>query len=136
MKKGFIATLLALGAMVAACTSPKATTTSDADICGEWKIVSAKGKSTAGAETPATISFSTDGKVNGCAAVNTFFGNYKYKDGKLSLGELGMTRMMGPDIEIEDQVVSALGAIRSIKVDGNTASLYDSSGKEVMKLER
>ena len=101
---------------------------------GEWNIVTACGKSAEGGMKPAFINFAKDGKVNGNASVNSFFGSYTFDGKKLKLGQVGMTRMMGPSMDIEDAVTKAINTVETIKIDGKKATLFDADGKEVMTI--
>ena len=101
-----------------------------------WNITEASGISTHGAMKQPTITFSPDGRYNGNASVNSFFGTYKLEGSRLTLSEAGMTRMMGPTMDIEDAIVKALGATAEIKVLGDSAIVLNPSGETVMKLRR
>ena len=107
MKKFFI--LSAICALMCSCGSQKKVEGNTADLYGEWIIEKAMGLSTEGGEKQAFIKFAPDGKMNGNASVNSFFGGYELKGDTLKLGNVGMTRMMGPSMDIEDAVVKALG---------------------------
>ena len=109
--------------------------TKTADISGKWNIDSACGLSTANGERPAYIIFK-DGKVNGNASVNSFFGEYKYENGKLSFSAMGMTRMMGASMEIEDSVMSAINKLATFRIDGDKAVAYDAEGNAVLTLTK
>lgn len=113
------------------CTSQKSFS-----LEGSWNIVSANGVSTAEGEKRAFISFDAEGKVNGNASVNSFFGDYELDGESLKLDHVGMTRMMGPHMEIEAAVVDAVNSTSSIKVKGETAVVFDADGKEIMTLEK
>ena len=107
-----------------------------ADIKGSWKITEACGMSTAKGDSQAEITFADGGKVNGNASVNTFFGNYTLSGQQLKLDGIGMTRMMGQNMEVERAVTKALNAAATISVSGNTATVADASGTVVMRLTR
>ena len=103
---------------------------------GEWHIVEANGTSTLTAEKQPVIAFDADGKYHGNASVNQFFGNYTLKGSRLTLSEAGMTRMLGPNMEVEDAIVKALGSTAEIRVAGDSAFIRNASGETVMKLLR
>ena len=103
---------------------------------GKWNIESANGQGTAEGEKQAFITFGRNGEVNGCSSVNSFFGSYTLDGKKMQLSNLGMTRMMGPSMDIEDAVVKALGESVTIKVNEKSASVLDKNGKVVMELKK
>lgn len=105
-------------------------------IMGVWNILTASGMNTDAGENQAFISFGADGKMSGNASVNSFFGSYKCSGNKLQLSNIGMTRMLGSSMNIERAVTSALNAVSAIQINGNSATVYDSSGKEIMTLKR
>lgn len=106
------------------------------DITGTWTIVEAMGKSTVGGDSEAVITFSSDGKLNGNATVNAFFGDYSFKTGTLSFSNVGMTRRMGKSMDIEANVIQAVNESASISVDGNSAVISDKNGKKTMTLRK
>jgi len=126
--------LLAMASILAftACGSNAANT----DIIGKWNIESAMGVSTENAENRAFIEFTKDGEINGNASVNYFNGSYKLKGETLTFGAIGMTKMMGASMDIEDLITEALNSTTSITIDGDTAIVKNSDGLEVMALVR
>ncbi len=82
------------------------------------------------------ISFQDSGKVTGNAGVNSFFGEYNLKGDALSFGNMGMTRMMGPNMEIEDAVVKALNSAKSIQSKGDVIVILDADGVEAMQIKK
>ncbi|MCM1312679.1 MAG: META domain-containing protein [Bacteroides sp.] len=118
------------------CSSFRTTATDTADIIGEWSIVKAEQVSTKSGAAPATIRFDAEGKISGCASVNRFFGSYKFDGNALSLDGIGLTRMMGPNMEIEDAVVKALSETHSVQIKKNKASFFNSDGAKVMELKK
>ena len=134
MKKFFI--LSAICALMCSCGSQKKVEGNTADLYGEWIIEKAMGLSTEGGEKQAFIKFAPDGKMNGNASVNSFFGGYELKGDTLKLGNVGMTRMMGHHMEIETAVTQALDQTHSVKVKGSKAQLLDKDGRPVMQLVR
>lgn len=126
----FISLCCSLLVLAGCSTSPK--TTGTIDLIGEWSILSANGMSTAEGMTPAFIAFDSIGNVHGNASVNSFFGGYILSGDSLSFSPMGMTRMMGPNIEIEDAVIDAINHIAIVRVDADTATLYNISGEPIM----
>lgn len=135
--KGIFASMMAIG-MMASCNSSKTTAVDPASIVGEWSIVEAQGVSTKEGTRPATITFTADGKVNGCATVNSFFGDYVFDGKALSFDHLGLTRMMGMEhsMKIEQAVVDAINKTKSASIEGGSVIFFDAEGNKVLELER
>ena len=75
------------------------------------------------AEAP-ELTFTDSLTINGSGACNQFFGVYKAeKSGKIKVEPQGMTRMMCPDIQFEDQYVKALGEVNEFEFDGEYLEL-------------
>ncbi|MBP3373596.1 MAG: META domain-containing protein [Bacteroidaceae bacterium] len=126
--------LLISAVVLPGCTAQKETTLED--IAGQWNIETACGQSTAEGENQAFINFGENGEMTGNTSVNSFFGQYTLKDGKLVLENIGMTRKMGPNMEIETAVTEALNAIATIEVKDSTASVLNEEGKVIMTLKK
>lgn len=134
--KNSLITLVLSATLFSACSTCKNVASQDS-IYGDWQIETAMDKSTQNGDQPATISFGSDGRVNGCATVNSFFGDYKTTNkGKLTFSTVGMTRMMGQSMDIESAICDALDKTSTIEVKGNTAIIYDKQGKAVMVLKK
>lgn len=132
MKKIMLSILGALS--VWGCASQKSVVS--VDVTGQWFITQAMGVPTDDAETTPFINFDKDGSVNGNASVNTFFGSYKLSGTSLSLSNIGMTKMMGASMNVEDAITNALNSVASIKVENGNASLLNSKDEVVMLLSR
>ena len=126
--------LLISAVVLPGCTAQKETTLED--IAGQWNIETACGQSTAEGENQAFINFGENGEMTGNTSVNSYFGQYTLKDGKLVLENIGMTRKMGPNMEIETAVTEALNAIATIEVKDSTASVFNEEGKVIMTLKK
>jgi len=126
--------LIALAGMLAlvGCGSQK--NAKSIDITGKWAIEQAMGVSTEGAENHAFINFEKDGNLNGNASVNVFNGSYKLNGDKLTLSNIGMTKMMGASMEIEDAITEAINTTASVKADGEKIMVLDQKDKTVMVL--
>lgn len=132
MKKSVIITFFA--SMMFAFTNCKSNLPTD--ISGKWLIETANGVSTDEAPNEAFITFGDSGRVNGCAGVNMFFGDYTLTEGAFQVNNIGMTRMMGPNIEIEDAVCDALNNSAKIKVVGNTATIFNNAEEAIITLKK
>lgn len=131
MKKVFFAL-----ASILALTGCGQKNSKDIDLVGTWAIEQAMGVSTEKAENHAFISFDKEGKVNGNASVNLFFGDYELKGEKLTLSNIGMTKMMGASMEVEDAITDAINTTASIKAKGGKVLVMDSKKKTVMILSK
>ncbi len=132
MKKTITTILAALA--LAGCTSQKSMET--IDITGKWNIEEAMGQSTENGENQAFINFGSNGQMNGNASVNLFNGSYKLDGEHLTLYNIGMTRMMGASMEVEDAVTNALNATKSIKTEDERVIVLDSKNNTVMVLAK
>ena len=134
MKKIFI--LSAICALLCSCGSEKKVEGNVKDLYGEWIIEQVNGLGTEGGMKQPFINFAADGKVNGNASVNSFFGAYELRGDTLKMGNLGMTRMMGPSMDVEDAIVKVLGEAVTISVKKDVATVMDKEGNAVMKLRK
>lgn len=132
MKKVLLAAACAISLI--GCTGQK--NAKDMDITGKWNIEKAMGVSTQTAERPTYIIFDKDGKVNGCASVNVFSGEYALKGEKLTLSYIGMTKMMGASMDVEDAVTNAINTTASIKVKGDNAYILNAKNDTIMVLSK
>lgn len=67
--------------------------------------------------------------VNGRTNCNRFFGAYTVeKEGDLSFGNMGMTRMACPDMEYEDLFAQMLDKVDGYSIQGEELSLLDEDG--------
>ena len=105
---------------------------------GEWLITKANDVKTAKYEGDASLTFSADGRANGRAVVNGFFGDYVFDGKNILFGRVGATKMMGPEEEMkaESAILQAINDAKSATVDADKATIYDSKGKVVMTLEK
>jgi heat shock protein HslJ len=75
---------------------------------GSWRITAIDGKP-AVAESEPSVSFEADGKINGKASCNRFFGGYSLTGEGLTAGPLASTKML-----CEDALMAQEGAIMDI----------------------
>lgn len=111
-------------------------TQNNAKLDGEWLITNACGVNTQGGDSDAFIKFDGKGKVNGNATVNTFFGSYTTSGNTLTFGTMGMTRMMGGSMKMEDAITDALNNTATWEVKNDEATIFNKDGKPVMTLKR
>lgn len=123
-----------LCALICSCGSDKKVVGDAKNLYGKWFIEEAMAKSTMDAEKRPFINFDKDGRMNGNASVNTFFGDYSFDGKTLKLDNVGMTRMMGRSMDVERSVSDALDKSVTIKIDGKNAKVLDKKGNVVMVL--
>ena len=82
----------------------------------------------------ANITFNADGSVNGFSGVNRFFGSYRQNENKITLHNLGSTRMAGHPaaMKFEDKFLDLLNHA-AICIDGNTL-VFRRNGQNIMQL--
>ncbi len=136
MKKTLLATLTICAAMCGCGTNQDTTSYSPEDLHGKWVIVMAGDIATDQAEQTPFINFTDSGTVNGNATVNSFFGSYTVTGDSLYFGNMGMTMMAGPDMNIEMAIVQALNEGRTAAMQGDTLLVKNDTGKTVMALKR
>ncbi len=126
MKKIFAAALL-LGAMTA-CGGAKESRELEGTT---WKLVSMKGIPASAIESEEdafTLTFDpTEHLLAGRTNCNRFFGSYRLDEERLTLGEMGMTRMACPDMEYEDVFVRMFDRVDAYRIDGERLTLLDGS---------
>jgi heat shock protein HslJ len=79
---------------------------------GNWLITEVDGKPTIAGSSP-TVSFETDGKINGNASCNRFFGGYTFSGEGLTAGDLGASMMMCEQT-LMDQEMKILEIIKGL----------------------
>lgn len=111
-------------------------------INGEWNIIEVNGsKITPGENSPLPfIAFDTaTGRVSGNSGCNRMMGNFDVnaKPGSLELTEMASTRMMCPDMTIENNVLNAFAQVKGYKKAGKDKMyLCNSSNRPVVVLQK
>ncbi|MDE6266408.1 MAG: META domain-containing protein [Muribaculaceae bacterium] len=130
-----------MGLFAVACTTTQKVTDVES-LNGEWNIVSVDGKKlnvTEDMNIP-TIKFNTsDGTVSGNLSCNRMVGSFdvKAKPGTLDLSGVGATKMLCPDMSVEDAILRAFGEVKGYELAPDSAMLLTDAGKNVvMTLER
>lgn len=142
MKKVFVSLCMAGALMsLSSCGSTKNVATLSS-ISGEWNIIEVKGSAVVpvpGQEFP-FIGFDTKtGKVHGSAGCNRLMGSFDVnaKPGTINLAALGTTRMMCPDMTVENNVLSALSQVEKYKKLGKeNVALCASSKRPLVVLQK
>lgn len=140
MKK-VLAAICATAAMTACSTSRQTMTTESLN--GEWNIMTINGKEVKtdnGNDAP-FIGFNTaENLIYGSTGCNRLTGGLSADDaakGTIDLSRMGSTRMMCPDMQTEQQVLGALGTVKTFSIgkDG-TLKFADEGGTTVMELRK
>lgn len=83
------------------------------------------------AEAP-TLLFTDSAAIYGSAGCNRFFGKYTADNNKMTVEPGGMTMMMCPDMEFEDQFIKSLKEVAAYNLTSTELKLTDANGKIVM----
>lgn len=134
-------TALALGGLLA-CTSTK--TASVNDLSGEWDIIAVNGATVAapeGQETPFLAFDTANGRLTGNGSCNNMFGSFTTtadKPGSIKFDGVASTRMMCPDMKLEDEIMQALDGVVEFKpsAEGKEVNLCDASGQSLITLKK
>lgn len=113
-----------------------------ADIEGEWTIVKINGQpipNPSGAQLP-FIGFDTDsGRIYGNSGCNRIIASLDLQatPGSIRLEHMGSTLMACPDMETENNIVLALGSVKTFgRLDNRRIALYSAGGAEVLVLQQ
>lgn len=101
----------------------------------EWRAQEIGGRSVLDI-VQSTLSIEAGGRISGSAGCNRYFGTASVKDGAISVGPLGTTRMacMPEQMEQEKSFLDAIAKTRGFHVDGGRLVLLDGDGKTLMQL--
>lgn len=108
-------------------------------IDGHWDFKTLNGEEVVTTEKTPFFEFDDEsGRVHGCLGINIVNGSYTFEDGKLTLGNLGMTMMAGlpEDMAVESALGDALKLARGAKVSSDKLSITDAEGEVILTLER
>jgi heat shock protein HslJ len=120
-----ISAMLLIG--ITACKSTKTTPAALIDLNGEWDIIQVDGTNiavTADQEMP-FITFDTDnGQVSGSVSCNRIMGTFDTKalPGKIDLSHTVCTRMMCPNMMLENKILGALSQVNAYRY-GNDSTM-------------
>lgn len=142
MKKVFVSFCMAAALTgLSSCASTKNVVTVSS-LSGEWNIIEINGSAVVPASNQEFpfIGFDTkSGKVYGNSGCNRLMGSFDVnaKPGQLDLGALGSTRMMCPDMTVEQNVLAALGQVKKYRqLDKENIALYGSSKRPLVVLQK
>lgn len=140
MNKKLSYALIATGLMITSCGTARKAPVSE--LGGEWNVVSVMGDKvnvSQGAEQPYFGFDTANGRLFGTAGCNRIMGSFdpKAPDGTIDLSRIASTRMMCPDMSLENAILQACGTVTSFKVSNNgDVELCDAGGKTVITLKR
>ena len=109
---------------------------------GDWRVVSLYGAALPeGMETVPALNFDvTANRVTGNSGCNRLSGAINHDgadENSISFGNVASTRMACPDMDTENQVLSALNSVRSYGLlDNGRLALMSEGGTIVLELER
>ena len=108
---------------------------------GEWKIKEVNGEAIpSGMEKQPFIAFDVKKKsIHGNAGCNRMMGAFELDSvnaGKIKLTQMGMTRMMCPDMDVETKVLGVLDKVNGYVETPEGIALTDADGKTLMNLEK
>lgn len=132
-----IVALAACALALTACGGAKMATAEQMN--GEWDIQEINGKPLVMTEGQRPfIGFDAkEGRVYGYGGCNRLMAPFDAKTGKLDFTHMGSTMMAGPNMDMERDVLAALGQAKEFMLGKNgMASLRDASGKSVVTLRR
>lgn len=100
-----------------------------------WKLTVLQGEHVPVLDREVWILFEQGGAaMRGFAGCNTIMGTYRFADSLLAVTHTAATRMMCPDMRLEEGLLSMLNATLLVRVAGDTLMLR-SGGREVARFE-
>ena len=132
----WIAPFVIAGSMLAACSG-----NASPSLVGDWKLIS-YGPSTnpapAEPNVETSLTFGSDGKLNGNMGCNGFNGDYKVDGDTITFGPITSTMMAcaDPIMQQESTVFIVFSNPATFKIDGNMLTAISADGKSIVVLER
>ena len=137
-----ICAIAATSAALASCSASRSTATLS-DLNGEWAIAKIDGKavtSPAEQETAYIGLNTTTGQLYGNASCNMLMGQFNTKaaPGVIEFTNMGSTRMMCPEMGLEQSIMSALQQVAGYTVNKKSGDieLRNASGKMLIELKK
>ncbi len=123
MKRITLFALVAIVSIIAlsCCPCRKSASSTDLNLNSTaWQLTQINGRSIAPQEDQYTLQLSDQGAVGGVAQCNRITGSYTFdSDRSLKFDHMGMTRMLCPGPEFEDEYGKMLGLVTHYEIDGN-----------------
>lgn len=141
MKKAFVSFCMAAAvAGLASCGSGK-NAAAQTSLAGEWNIIEVESRTVVpapGEEFPFIGFKAEEGQVYGYSGCNRMMGSFSTdaRTGSIDLGEMASTRMMCPDMSLEDSILKALGKVKKYKEEKGQIVLCASSGHPLLVLQK
>ncbi len=139
MNKSIIS-FASIALMLSSCGSSKQATLSD--LTGEWNIIAVNGATIAAPvdqEQPYLGFDTANGRVFGNASCNSLMGSFNPESpaGVIDLSNMASPRMMCPDMDLEQSILTALGNGTTYKLtNGGDIELCDASGSTLLTLKK
>jgi heat shock protein HslJ len=95
-----------------------------------WHLVMLNGEGVS--DPAATISFPEEGKIEGKAPCNSYFGSQTAPYPWFTAEAVGATRMMCEDMDGEDAFFQALNTMTLVDISGDTLILSNDTGGEMV----
>jgi heat shock protein HslJ len=123
------------GLTLAACAG-----SASASIVGDWKLVSYGSPTSQTPAVPnveASVTFGSDGKLNGNVGCNGFGGDYKVDGSTITFGPIMSTLMActDPIMQQESTVSSVFTDTATFKIDAETLTITSADGASVVVFE-
>lgn len=137
MNKKYLAAA-AFACVLMSCGSGK-NTVAVVDFSGEWNIVEVNGEKVSAENTPYLGFDKAAHRLYGNAGCNRLMGTFDVDTlnaGKISFGQVGATRMMCPDMKVEQSVLEALNKVAGYEEVGENVVLNDADGKSLILLQK
>ena len=110
------------------CSSGKSTTNSASLEGTEWVLETMNSTGVISLDdNNVTLKLDETGKISGKGSCNSFFGSYKTDGSALSFGEIGSTKMMCDDMQIETDYFAALKKTDKYEIKSGKLNLYSAS---------
>ncbi len=110
------------------------------ELQGEWTVVKVFGEplpETAGEKPFIAFDF-TEKKINGYSGCNRFMGKLNINEGEkvsISIPPVAATRMACPNMEVENNILSALSGVKTFgKLKNKRVALFTAGGAQVLEL--
>jgi len=92
----------------------------------EWHMVRMMSTDMPAESDRFVLTFAKDGNVNGVGACNRIMGGYTATEkGGMTFGRMASTRMMCPDMELEDEFLKVLNSTTHYEIDGDMLMLLN-----------